>query len=97
MVEALPGQPAVATDAQTDSVVGIQRALGWAFHADPEVTITYTYGLSRRQRLMAPNPRGFGASCVYWSACRAVALLAKTRTPRGVRSQDEDGGAFWAV
>lgn len=42
-IEALPGQPAVATDAQTDSVVGIQRALGWAFHADPKITIAYTY------------------------------------------------------
>lgn len=43
VIEALPGQPAVATDAQTDNVVGIQRALGWAFHADPKITIAYTY------------------------------------------------------
>ena len=43
IVDALPGQPAVATDAQTDSTIGVQRALGWAFHADPKITITYTY------------------------------------------------------
>lgn len=43
LVEPLPGQPAVATDAQTDGTVGIQRALGWAFHADPKITISYTY------------------------------------------------------
>lgn len=43
VVEALPGQPAVATDAQADSIIGIQRALGWAFHADPKITISYTY------------------------------------------------------
>lgn len=43
IVEALPGQPQVGTDAQTDSTVGIQRALGWAFHADPKITIAYTY------------------------------------------------------
>lgn len=43
VIEALPGQPAVATDAQTDGLVGIQRALGWAFHADPKITISYTY------------------------------------------------------
>jgi hypothetical protein len=33
----------VATDAQTDGPVGIQRALGWAFHADPKITIGHTY------------------------------------------------------
>lgn len=43
VIETLPGQPAVATDAQTDSIVGIQRALGFAFHADPKIAITYTY------------------------------------------------------
>lgn len=43
IIEALPGQPAVATDAQTDGPVGIQRAMGWAFHADPKITIRYTY------------------------------------------------------
>ena len=43
VIEALPGQPTVATDAQTDGVVGNQRALGWAFHADPKIAIAYTY------------------------------------------------------
>lgn len=43
MIETLPGQPAVATDAQTDGPVGTQRALGWAFHADPKITVSYTY------------------------------------------------------
>lgn len=43
IIEALPGQPAVSTDAQTDSTVGLQRALGWAFHADPKITLSYTY------------------------------------------------------
>lgn len=43
VVEALPNQAAVATDAFTDTTLGQQRAFGWAFHADPKITITYTY------------------------------------------------------
>lgn len=43
VVEALPNQPAVATDVFTDTTLGQQRAFGWAFHADPKITITYTY------------------------------------------------------
>jgi hypothetical protein len=43
VVEPLPGQPAVNTDAATDSLVGSQKALGWAFHADPKITVSYTY------------------------------------------------------
>ncbi len=43
VVEALPNQPAVATDVFTDTTLGQQRAFGWAFHADPKITIGYTY------------------------------------------------------
>jgi len=43
VVEVLPNQPAVATDVFTDTMLGQQRAFGWAFHADPKITIGYTY------------------------------------------------------
>lgn len=43
LIEALPGQPPIAADTQSDASVGSQRALGWAFHADPKITMEYTY------------------------------------------------------
>ncbi|HEY3549158.1 MAG TPA: hypothetical protein VGK17_24040 [Propionicimonas sp.] len=43
IVEPLPGQPGVSQDAYHDLILGQQRALGWAFHADPKITISYTY------------------------------------------------------
>lgn len=43
IIEALPNQPAVNTDVFTDTTLGQQRAFGWAFHADPKITIGYTY------------------------------------------------------
>jgi hypothetical protein len=44
-VEPMPGQPAVNQVAGGDTPVqlGAQRAYGWAFQADPKITITYTY------------------------------------------------------
>lgn len=43
LVEPLPGQPAVNQDVFADTALGQQRAFGWAFHADPKITIGYTY------------------------------------------------------
>lgn len=45
LVEAMPGQPAVNLVAGSDAVVqvGAQRAFGWAFQADPKITISYGY------------------------------------------------------
>ncbi len=43
LVETLPNQPAVATDVFTDTTLGQQRAFGWAFHADPKITLNYRY------------------------------------------------------
>lgn len=42
-VEALPGQPPVNTTGGAPVDLGQQRAFGWAFKADPVVTIGYTY------------------------------------------------------
>lgn len=44
-VEPMPGQPAVNQVGGGDSPVqvGAQRAYGWAFQADPKITIGYTY------------------------------------------------------
>jgi len=42
-VEPLPGQPTPSQDAFHDLTLGQQRAFGWAFHADPKITISYTY------------------------------------------------------
>lgn len=45
LVEPMPGQPAVNQVAGGDIPVqlGGQRAYGWAFQADPKITISYTY------------------------------------------------------
>lgn len=43
VVESLPNQAPVNTDAFTDTMLGQQRAFGWAFHADPKISIGYTY------------------------------------------------------
>lgn len=43
LVEAFPNQPPVNTGVFTDTTLGQQRAFGWAFHADPKITIGYIY------------------------------------------------------
>ncbi len=45
VVEPMPGQPPVNLVAGGDTPVqvGAQRAFGWAFQADPKITISYTY------------------------------------------------------
>lgn len=45
VVEPMPGQPAVNTVAGGDTPVkvGAQSAFGWAFQADPKITVTYSY------------------------------------------------------
>jgi hypothetical protein len=45
VVEPMPGQPAPNLIAGSDTpiLVGAQRAFGWAFQADPKITIGYTY------------------------------------------------------
>jgi len=45
LVEPMPGQPAVNLIAGGDNPVSIggQRAYGWAFQADPKITLCYTY------------------------------------------------------
>lgn len=45
VVEPMPGQPPVNLIAGGDAPVqvGLQRAFGWAFQADPKITISYTY------------------------------------------------------
>jgi hypothetical protein len=43
VVESLPNQAPVITDVFTDTALGQQRALGWAFHADPKIILGYTY------------------------------------------------------
>jgi hypothetical protein len=44
-VESMPGQPAVSLVGGGDAPVqvGLQQAFGWAFQADPKITISYTY------------------------------------------------------
>jgi hypothetical protein len=44
-VELMPGQPAVnqVGGGDTPVQVGAQRAYGWAFQADPKITISYSY------------------------------------------------------
>lgn len=45
LVEAMPGQPAVNLVGGGDAPVqvGSQQAYGWAFQADPKITISYAY------------------------------------------------------
>ncbi len=45
VVEAMPGQPAVNLVGGGDAPVqlGLQKAYGWAFQADPKITVSYTY------------------------------------------------------
>lgn len=45
VVEPMPGQPPVNLigGGDTPVPVGLQRAFGWAFQADPKITISYTY------------------------------------------------------
>lgn len=45
LVEPMPGQPPVNLIGGGDTPVqiGAQRAYGWAFQADPKITISYTY------------------------------------------------------
>lgn len=45
LVEPMPGQPAVnqVAGGETPVQLGGQRAYGWAFQADPKITISYTY------------------------------------------------------
>lgn len=44
-VEPMPGQPAVNLVGGGDQQmqIGVQKAYGWAFQADPKITIAYTY------------------------------------------------------
>lgn len=45
LVEAMPGQPSANLIGGGDAPVqvGLQQAYGWAFQADPKITISYTY------------------------------------------------------
>ena len=45
LVEPMPGQPGVNVvgGGETPIQVGLQQAYGWAFQADPKITISYTY------------------------------------------------------
>lgn len=45
LVEPMPGQPAVnlVGGGDTPVQVGLQTAFGWAFQADPKITVSYTY------------------------------------------------------
>lgn len=45
LVEAMPGQPAVnlVGGGDTPVLLGSQQAYGWAFQADPKITLSYTY------------------------------------------------------
>lgn len=45
LVEPMPGQPAVNLIGGGDQPVqiGLQKAYGWAFQADPKITISYSY------------------------------------------------------
>jgi hypothetical protein len=45
LVEPMPGQPTVDLVGGGDAPVnvGAQQAYGWAFQADPKITISYTY------------------------------------------------------
>ena len=45
LVEPMPGQPAVSLigGGDTPVQVGLQRAYGWAFQADPKITMSYVY------------------------------------------------------
>lgn len=45
VVEPMPGQPGVnlVGGGDTPVQVGAQRAFGWAFQADPKITVSYTY------------------------------------------------------
>lgn len=45
LVEPMPGQPPVnlVGGGEAPVTVGLQRAYGWAFQADPKITVTYTY------------------------------------------------------
>lgn len=45
LVEPMPGQPAVNLVGGGDTPVqlGLQQAYGWAFQADPKITLSYTY------------------------------------------------------
>lgn len=45
VIEAMPGQPPVNQVSTTSNPVqlGLQQAYGWAFQADPKITLTYVY------------------------------------------------------
>ena len=45
LVEPMPGQPAanLVGGGEAPVQVGLQQAYGWAFQADPKITISYTY------------------------------------------------------
>lgn len=45
LIEPMPGQPGVnlVGGGETPVQVGLQRAFGWAFQADPKITIAYKY------------------------------------------------------
>jgi hypothetical protein len=45
LVEPMPGQPSASLIGGGDAPVqvGLQQAYGWAFQADPKITISYTY------------------------------------------------------
>lgn len=45
LVEQMPGQPAVNLigGGETPVQIGLQQAFGWAFQADPKITVSYTY------------------------------------------------------
>ena len=45
LVEPMPGQPAanLVGGGDTPVHVGLQQTYGWAFQADPKISISYTY------------------------------------------------------